>query len=116
MGDNAQPETSPPEWTRLLINAVYGLCIVVGLLVGVYGLYILVVDVLIVEEPNVVGLLLGLLLAVGGFGLLAFAINMLFARWYSDARYSPRRWVLALLGAVAAGAMGYVVFALLRGI
>jgi hypothetical protein len=41
---------------------------------------------------------------------------MLFTRWYSDARYSPRRWVPALLGAVAAGAMGYVVFALLRGI
>ena len=116
MKDNPPSGVAVPPWVRLLINAVYALCAVVGVVVGLYGLYILVAGVLIVEELNLLELVLGLPLTAAGFGLLGFALNMLFSRWYSDARYRTRTWVLALLGAAGLGLGGYLVFVSLRGI
>jgi uncharacterized membrane protein YvlD (DUF360 family) len=82
----------------------------------VYGVYILLAPIIVAPSFILFGLMLGLPLTLVGFGLFAFALSLLLARKYRETKYSPRRWVPALLGAVAAGAVGYIVFALLRGI
>jgi hypothetical protein len=116
MADNPPSEREVPGWARALINVVYLLCAVAGLIVGVYGLYLLVATVLIVESFNIVGLALGLPLTGAGFGLLALALNLLLGTWYRDARYRPRTWALALLGLIAISAIALFVITSLRGI
>jgi hypothetical protein len=63
--------SSTPAWAQTLINILYLVCAAAGIVAGVYGLYVLVVHVLIVEELNFVGLITGVLLTGGGFGLLS---------------------------------------------
>ncbi|HET9495870.1 MAG TPA: hypothetical protein VFR15_16715 [Chloroflexia bacterium] len=116
MRDNPHSESDVPGWAKMLINAVYVLCAVVGLVVGLYGLYILVASMIIVEGFDLIGLLFGLPFTGAGFGLFALALNLLLGTWYRDARYKPRTWALALLGLVASSAIALFVFTSFRGI
>jgi hypothetical protein len=110
MRDNPTSEPGVPAWAQTLINILYIVCAVAGIVAGVYGLYVLVVHVLIVEEPNFVGLVAGVLLTGGGFGLFSLARNLLF-RWdYKHDRYRPRRWALALLGLAGLAVVAYFAF------
>ena len=114
--DNPPAEDAVPAWAQVLINAVYVVGAVVGLLVGVYGLYLLVAGVIIVEGIDLVGLALGLLFIVAGFGLLSLSLNLLFVTGYRGVKYKPRTWVAVLLGSAGIGLLGYFVFVSLRGI
>jgi ABC-type long-subunit fatty acid transport system fused permease/ATPase subunit len=115
MADNPRSEREMPGWAKGLINALYVLCAVVGVVVGVYGLYILVADVLVIEDINIAGLAVGLLVTVAGFGLFAYVRNKLPGTRYENDRYRPRTWAPALLGLVASSAIAYFVFTSLRG-
>lgn len=116
MRDNPHLESDVPGWAKMLINAVYVLCAVVGLVVGVYGLYILVADVLIIEDINIVGLAAGLLVTGAGFGLFVYVRNLLTQTGYGNDRYKPRTWALAVLGLIASSAIALFVFTSFRGI
>jgi uncharacterized membrane protein len=87
----------------------------VGIVVGLYGLYILVARVIIIEEINVIGLAVGLMVTGAGFGLFAYVRNLLTQTGYENDRYRPRTWALALLGLVAVSAIGYFAFVSLMG-
>ena len=102
----------------LLINVLYILGALVGLLVGAYGTLIFVVAVMIivVSDLYIFGLIFGLPLIIVGFGYLAFVSNMLFRSKYKKTKYSPRVWVPALLGLVGVCLLGYIVFLSLRRI
>jgi hypothetical protein len=116
MADNPRSEIGVPGWAKALINVLYTLCAVVGLVVGVYGLFLLVASMVIVMGFDIVGLLFGLPLTGAGFGLLALALNLLLGTWYRDVRYRPRTWALALFGLIAMSVIALFVFTSFRGI
>jgi hypothetical protein len=116
MRDNPSSDGGAPAWARVLINALYVVCALAGIVVGLYGLYLLVAGMIIVEGFDLVGLAFGLLLTGAGFGLFALALNLLTGAWYRDARYKTRTWALALLGLVGIVVVGYFAFVSLRGI
>src|SRR5437870_3376221 len=116
MTDNSHSHSAVPAWGQMLINVLYVLCAIIGLLVGVYGAFIFVVGVIISSGFYFFGLACGLPLIIVSVAYLALVRSLLFMSRFRKVRYKPLARLLVLCGSVDMILLGYYVFSSLRGI
>ena len=95
---------------KLVINGVYLVGVISSMLVGAYGVYILIAMPL-VFGPGMLGLaaIVGLPIIAVCVVYLSFVLRLVFSRRWQQRRYDPRSWVLVLLGACALWGLGVFV-------
>ena len=103
-----------PPIGRFLVNALYLLGVLSGLLIACFGLYLFSFTVL--SSLFAFGLLYGVPLVLLGIALMLFAGSMLFREKHSSRKYEPRIWVSAMMCLVAISLIAYAVWSSLTGL
>ena len=109
-----------------LINLLYLVGALVGLMVGVYGLFIFIVTAIIgsrfdlsdfhISSLYQYGLFIGLPLTLGGLAYLIFATNLLIRDKFRQSKYKAISWVTALIGLIGVCLLAYVVNLMMQGL
>jgi hypothetical protein len=101
---------------RVVVNTIYLLAFISGVLLLVYGLYLFIAGAIVVPAYALFGISLGLPLIVLGIVYLLWVLGLSFATRWKVYKYKPRSWLLTLLALLLFWGAAYGVSQLLRGI
>jgi hypothetical protein len=101
---------------RFVVNSIYAAGAVSSVLVGAYGVFLIMAPLLVAPGLLLFGATIGLPIIVICLFYLTCVLRLLFSKRWEPRRYNIRSWALALLGVCVLWGIGLLVAYGLRGI
>lgn len=101
---------------RFVVNGIYVAGAVSSVLVGAYGVFLIMTPLMVAPGLLLIGLSVGLPIIVICIAYLIFVLRLLFSERLASSRYAARNWVTVLLGVCTMWGIGFLVASMLIGI